>query len=37
MELGLKLRQEIGRREILTSLFMRSIENLNLNDFNYIK
>ena len=33
-----RLRPEIGRRgEILTSLFMRSIRSLNLNDFSYIK
>ena len=37
MKLRLKLRQEIGRREILTSLFMRSIKNLNLSVFRYIK
>ena len=30
-------RIEIGKREILTSLFMRSIKNLNLNDFSYTK
>ena len=33
MKLRLKLRQETGRREILTSVFMRSIKNLNLNDY----
>ena len=37
MKLWLKLRQEIGRREILTSLFMISVRNLNLNDSRYIK
>ena len=37
LKLRLKLRQEVGRREILTSLFKRSIKNLNLNDFRYIK
>ena len=37
MTLWLRLRQEIGRREILTSLFMRSVRNLNLNDSRYIK
>ena len=37
MKLRLKLRREIGRREILTSLFVRSIKSLNLNDFSYIK
>ena len=30
-------RIEIGKREILTSLFMRSMKNLNLNDFSYTK
>ena len=37
LKLRLKLRQEVGRREILTSLFKRPIKNLNLNDFRYIK
>ena len=33
----LRLRQETGKREILTSFFRRSIRNLNLIDFSYIK
>ena len=37
IKLRQKLRREIGKREILTSLFKRSIRNLNLNDFSYIK
>ena len=37
MKLKLRLRQEIEKREIPTLLFRRSIKNLNLNDFNYIK
>ena len=35
MKLRLKLRQEIGGRKILTSLFVRSMKNLNY--FSYIK
>ena len=34
-EVEQKLRREIGRREILTAHFRRSIKNLNLNDFSY--
>ena len=37
MELRLRLRQEIGKREIPTLLLRRSIKNLNLSDFNYTK
>ena len=32
MKLRLRLRREVGNREILTSLFVRSIRSLNLND-----
>ena len=32
-----KLRREIGRREILTAHFRRTIKNLNLKDFSYTK
>ena len=32
-----KLRRAIGRREILTAHFRRTIKNLNLNDFSYTK
>ena len=31
------MKQKIERREILKLLFERSIKNLNLSDFNYIK
>ena len=37
LKLRLKLRREVGNREILTLLFERSIKNLNLSDFSYIK
>ena len=37
MKLRLRLRQEIGKRDILTLLFKRLIKNLNLSDFSYIK
>ena len=37
MKLKLRLKQEIEKREIPTLLFRRSIQNLNLNDFNYTK
>ena len=37
MKLRLRLRQEIEKREILTLLSERSIKNLNLSDFSYIK
>ena len=36
-EVEQKLRREIGRREILTAHFRRSIKNLNLNDSSYTK
>ena len=37
MKLKQKLRRGIGKREILTSLFRRSIRSLNLNDCSFIK
>ena len=37
MKLRLRLRQEIGKREILTLFFKRLIKNLNLSDFSCIK
>ena len=37
MKLRLRLRQEIGTREIPTLLFKRSTKNLSLNDFSYIE
>ena len=37
MKLRLRSRQEIGKRNIPTLLFRRSIKNLNLSDFNYTK
>ena len=36
-KLRLRLRREIGKREILTLLFRRSTKHLNLSDFRYIK
>ena len=36
-KLKLKLRREIGKRDVKILFFKRSIKNLNLNDFNYIK
>ena len=36
-KLRLRLRREIGKRNIPTLLFRRSIKNLNLSDFNYTK
>ena len=37
IKLRLRLRREIGKGEIPTLLLERSIKNLNLNDFSYIK
>ena len=37
MKLEQKLMRGIGKREILTSIFKRSIRSLNLNDFSYIQ
>ena len=37
MKLRLRLRREIGKREILKLLFERSIKNLDLNNSTYIK
>ena len=37
IRLRLRLRREIGKREILISHFRRSIKNVNLRDFTYIK
>ena len=37
IKLRRRLRRKIGKREILKLLFERSIKNLNLSDFNYIK
>ena len=36
-KLKLKLRREIGKSDVRILLFMRSMKNLNLNDFNKIK